>query len=147
RRNSSAKERASARWIKASGCQCQDSRRTVTFKDAFRWKRVSALRLKTVSIANSILPQDIAVSDLSSSNMRANHFLRGDFAESSEGGFEVFGPSTLFTACSLGSGSSGAKQVEKRRFPRPERRDREGCRILRDFRLWARRCQGWPSRG
>lgn len=33
RLNSSAKERASARWIQASGCGRQDSRRTVTFKD------------------------------------------------------------------------------------------------------------------
>ena len=38
-------------------------------------------------MVNSILPQDIAISDLSSSNMRANHLLRGDFAELFEGRF------------------------------------------------------------
>ena len=57
-----------------------------------------------------------------------------------EGGFEVFDPSTRSTSCrGPGSGSSRAKRVEGRRFLGRERRDRRGCRILRGFRLEAKR--------
>ena len=44
-----------------------------------------------MSVANSILPQDIAVSDLSQLQHASHYLLRGDFAELFEGGFEVVG--------------------------------------------------------
>ena len=44
-----------------------------------------------MSVADSILPKDIAVSDLSElQHASHHHLLRGDFAELFEGGSEIF---------------------------------------------------------